>query len=1535
MNRTSAPWSLGRQHVLSPALFQQSLQIHESIGYLFPENLPRPAISYYGTDLKVPISSSTLPWIHRLGHLAELGHIQVALILFSLLSVFRALSSVQSRGDNALHQSNCYSSWRVKNPIAYELISVATQALTAGFLIVSVLRDTTHWSNAAVSIYTLFFSLVRVVSRSHWRFIGLHQANFVSFSLLILLVCAHWLPCIQISTVCHTRTSLGAGSLALVVSLALAFATPREWPSPFVRRDGLGESLLEMPPSPEETCSWLSYYCSYEWFTPTIWRGSRSKLQKEKLPSLPWYDHPALLLDHVRRARVWGKNTLWTTLKLAQSELALMTFWISSAFVLEVVPPFALYMLLDYIDNPQAAVYHPWVWLAIIFLGPTARSVTFQQYIFTSTRIIVRIKSAFTQELYHRLLESLELEENPNGGANPSKKGNEKQIGTATGRIANMISSDIDAIFKARDVILVCFATPLNVTASIVGLYRIVGWPSLVAALILVTSIFFSIYTARAMARAQFKIRDAQDSRISLISEYLSLIKAIKYFSWERFATAKIQASREFEQRYIWRHVVLNTLINVINSAFPYAALLSILFLRVIVQKKPLPSSVAFTTVALVKNVRSRLNMAAFMSRNITAAIVAFKRLDSYYDRCQPLQQYPSGPLCIQGGSFSPSGTASFKLQDINIEFVENGLNVVTGQSGCGKTTLLLSLLGETIKGSGLVTRPRDVGYAPQTAWLLNDTIKKNIILEEAFEAARYRKIIECCCLEPDFDQLLAGDQTLAGENGTTLSGGQRARVGLARALYSKASVLLLDDIFSALDAKTAAKIWELSFCSDLLKGRTVVLVTQVPWIAAQSDLEIMLENGQIKSTEKHLGVVRKPVSVEIALATDAGLNAPDDSNMGGNMISPAAGKDRSVDLVNAEMQARGAARMVYGKYIAYWGHPAFVAACVVMIVIGAATVPLGNLWLAIWTEAYDKERIIDIAYYLGVYAAIIMGEVVLTNVPLIMSKYGGWVAARTIHGRLVQSVMNVSLTWYTDIPIGRVVNRFSRDIAALDNNLSYLANMVLWLVVTLIYRLASISSVLPVFIIPSAITCFIGLIVGEMYTRTGVVLRRLDSSTQSPVFSQFADTLTGLAVIRAREGMPAKFGRILIERLLLWSTAAESLYNANRWVGVRIDLVTSLVSLGAGIIALTKSDTTTSGLIGFSLLNATGLSTTILLLVRSMNDLEVELQSFDRLQEYLEVESEDASDDPLPEEGSSESNVGPTIPRNWPSKGEIEFRDVAIRYDLDGPDILSNINLKLRSGERVAVIGRTGSGKSTLVLSLLRFTHIVSGTILYDGLDITKVPRRRLREALTIIPQEPVLFSGTVGSNLDPTGSVPEAVLQKVIQSTKSIASFQYRRSPQDDSEGQNSDSRQNCFSEPSEGLKLSSPVSAKGENFSHGQRQVLSLCRALVRKSKLMLLDEATANMDHETDRAIQEVLSREVEEGDQDRSLVTIAHRLTTILNYDRVVVMGDGKILETGNPRDLYKAQGHFYNMVQHGGDGDAFKLLGEKWRPERE
>lgn len=504
--------------------------------------------------------------------------------------------------------------------------------------------------------------------------------------------------------------------------------------------------------------------------------------------------------------------------------------------------------------------------------------------------------------------------------------------------------------------------------------------------------------------------------------------------------------------------------------------------------------------------------------------------------------------------------------------------------------------------------------------------------------------------------------------------------------------------------------------------------------------------------------------------------------------------------------------------------------------------------------------------------------------------------------------------------------------MASLDNMLYRLLVATLMLGVGLIYQMAAISSIMPIFLIPGLLAIVIGAATGEAYTRTAVVVKRLVSSSQSPVFSQFADDMAGIQVIRARKGIPQAFANLLAERLRGFNRASETNYNLNRWIGLRVDFVTSIVSVLAGMIAMSKIGVIPAGLVGFSLSNASGLSSSILYLVRMLNELEVEMQSFHRVREYATLEPEEKPTSTVGDDHQSKSltpyhdPLAASISKNWPQTGAIEFRNVTIRYNPNGPDILKDVNLSFSAGERIAVVGRTGSGKSTLVLSLLRFTNIVQGQIIYDGVDITTIPRKRLRDALTIIPQEAVLFNGTVGTNLDPAGEVTPEVCSHALRSCEGIASFQFRdrdvleyngkgngasnSTSQDDENADEATPLPNeqtpllstappalaAVAKSASGLSLDTTVDAKGENFSHGQRQVLSLCRALVRRSKLMLLDEATASMDYETDKGIQAVLRDELFQSGRDRTLVTIAHRLRTIADYDRVVVMGAGRVLE---------------------------------------
>lgn len=523
------------------------------------------------------------------------------------------------------------------------------------------------------------------------------------------------------------------------------------------------------------------------------------------------------------------------------------------------------------------------------------------------------------------------------------------------------------------------------------------------------------------------------------------------------------------------------------------------------------------------------------------------------------------------------------------------------------------------------------------------------------------------------------------------------------------------------------------------------------------------------------------------------------------------------------------------------------------------------TLWLSIWTGSTSKDNdSSNTTKYLLVYIGTVLAFVSLQFLNNFIFQRGGWHAARTMHQRLVAAVIQAPITWFDRTPIGQILNRFGLDTQSMD------AVLVDWLRMTLdnglrfLLRLASIASIMPIFALPAGFFCLIGFATGELYSRAEISIKRLVAVKFAPVFSHFNDTSAGIAVIRGRQ-MDGVFQKLLADKLAQHMRAAEAQFNCNRWVSVRSDLCAATIAATAGCIAYYKSGS--AGLVGFSLTNAIGLSQTILTLVRNMNELEVELNSFQRISDYTRIEAEESQE----EAAELQKN---NIPAAWPSSGRIAFHDVTARYTADGPDVLHGINFVTRPGERIAVIGRTGSGKSTMALSLLRSTKIVSGTVTIDGIDISKIPLQRLRGSIGLIPQDPMLFSGDVQSNLDPSGEMDETELQSVLAACNIV------QRTTDVSKAHKLE------------LSLRTPITSGGRNFSNGQRQIFGLARAICRRSKVVIMDEATASVDHETDKHMQELIRSEF----AGSTIITIAHRLRTIMDYDRVIVMGEGKVLE---------------------------------------
>lgn len=958
-------------------------------------------------------SQSQVPWIKTVAAWATSGYVQVAILV---ISFFWTLASVRASKSIKVTSHNAKAS---QISVGFELGSQITRACSLAFLIIAGVRgDTQQWYNVVLVAGAFVFGLTRLASGLQWRHTALHQANFLLGTSLLILAAAEVLPLLEMNPT-HRPGDMIIGALAsLAAANLVALTTPREWAPPPMIFDLL-DGPEKVAPAPEETCSWWNLYLTFEWLTPLIWKGCRRPVDMDELPPLPWYDEPLYLLSKIQDARAKSSDTLWTVLRFLRKELSLMTLFASTCYSVELVAPFAMYQLLAYLSNPDKAVLSPMIWLVLLFVGPMTKTVLFQQYIFTSTRLIIRVKAAMTQELYHRAMSSMELE----GDILNDAKGQEVTAKKTThaGQLQNLMSGDIDAIWQARDVILIGVGAPVGILLSFVGLYTILGWPALIGSALIIIAIPVPTYVAHLMGKSQRQVKATQDARISLISEYLGSIRAIKYFAWEDAMAKIIDNARDAEQKVLWTIALLYTLLGEAVEFMPMVSLVVMFTLYTSVLKEPLTAQVAFTVLSLVATMRNNIGMFGYLSKNATNAWISFDRLNRYFNNTTPLITYPEGPLRIANATFKRNKKADFTLKNVSIDFVEGGLNTIFGASGSGKTTLLLSILGETIKESGAVTRPEDVAFSSQTAWLQSASIRENILFSSPMEEVRYKRVIEACCLPLDLSELPDGDETEVGENGTALSGGQKARVALARALYSKAPLLLLDDIFSALDSKTTASVWEQCFCSDLLKGRTVVLVTQVKWIAEQADLHVVLENGVITSQEQHIGVVRKPVQVAKDAIEGDGPDAKTTTNgngingvNGGEATKPSATPKPKKDDIAKEMEATGnTGRMSFFQYMTYFGGPAYPFITLLATVVGTASLLATTLWVSVWVDAVDSGDAVDVAYYLGIYAAISVGNLIVDAVVFLIYANGGWQAAKRLHAEFVRSVMNVSLSWY------------------------------------------------------------------------------------------------------------------------------------------------------------------------------------------------------------------------------------------------------------------------------------------------------------------------------------------------------------------------------------------------------------------------------------------------------------------------------------------------------------------------------------------
>ncbi|KAF9259759.1 hypothetical protein L218DRAFT_873993 [Marasmius fiardii PR-910] len=950
-----------------------------------------------------------------------------------------------------------------------------------------------------------------------------------------------------------------------------------------------------------------------------------------------------------------------------------------------------------------------------------------------------------------------------------------------------------------------------------------------------------------------------------------------------------------------------------------------------------------------------------------------------------------------------------FELRDVSVMFPEGELTVVTGPTASGKTALLMAVLGEMTLLSGelvLHKKPQvlrtssseeererytqTISYASQAPWLRHQTIKENILFGYPYEPERYRQVVEACALLPDFDVLEDQDETEIGAGGVSLSGGQKARVALARAVYARTQYVLLDDPLSAVDSHTSRYLYENLLCGPLLRGRTVVLVTHhvdlvIPRahylvrmldgrVDTQGTVRELRERGLLDSIASEEGVQAHRQSLVVEEKEEKGVVIPD---------SPLVmGKKPRRKLVKDEHRETGSVKWkVYKKYLEASSYYIWILlAC--FVVLGQLLGVGEKFWMMQWGRAYrndDMEASHDYAadsythsqhhlyqvplydahaasinaskaistnsgshrgwlginwpnahdhplFYVGIYAAIGLGSVLL-NVFTVIAQYTGALrASRVLFKQLLEKIVRATFRFHDTTPQGRMLNRFGKDIETIDNALARSLSQVNSVMMSFFACVITIIAVFPLFLLPAAVFGFVYRELAIAYLNTGRDLRRMENNTRSPIFSHFGELLEGIVTVRAFSA-ERQFLDGIHKKIDATTKMWHGFWMTNRWLMLNFHCIGAVAVFITALFSISRVDDAAAGIAGVCISSALSFTDTVYWACRFWTNMELDLNSVERVIEYLEVPQEPPA--------IIESNRPPAY---WPSSSAkndslIRVENLSVKYAPDLPDVLHDVSFTLRAGERVGLLGRTGSGKSTLAMSVLRFVDPSSGRILIDGIDISMIGTYDLRSRLTFIPQDARLFSGTLRDNLDPFNEHTDEecldVLYRVqiIQPGNEGGPRKSSNSPSTSTSqppsvhGDNSDESQSATTIDVEGrssnnaITLSTEISSGGTNFSQGQRQLISLARALLRRSSIIVLDEATSSIDFTTDEKIQTAIREEFGQS----LLLTVAHRLRTVIDYDRLIVLDNGRVAEFDTPVNLIQRKdGIFRNMCLKSG-----------------
>ncbi|XP_053212745.1 ATP-binding cassette sub-family C member 4-like [Panonychus citri] len=1112
---------------------------------------------------------------------------------------------------------------------------------------------------------------------------------------------------------------------------------------------------------------------------------------------------------------------------------------------------------------------------------------------------------------------------------------------TDIGYILNILTNDLTRFDELMFTIIYVVLGPLMAIAVLIYMIHVIGLASLGLVLILVLLIPYQAVTAKYSDKFRGQTAKLTDKRIKLMEEMISAIKIIKMFTWEKSFADIISSIRKQEMSKIRNAAILKLMNISVHASAPRIMLFSCLVFHVLLGR-PLTPELAFITLSLCNALRLPVTFHIGNSVGLLfETLVSIRRTQELLllDTRQTMSLTSSEDLSTPKGTISinnyhgkwDKNSNIINLKNVSCKLNPGELLVVIGTVGSAKTCLVMALLEEIATVSGTCKVFGRKAYSPQESWTFSGTIRQNILFGREYSESKYRKVIEVCSLKKDIKSFPYGDNTLVGEKGYSLSGGQKARITLARAVYEDADVYLLDDPLSAVDPGVAEHLFD-KCINGYLKAKTRVLITHQLQFLKRADKILIMNEGEsiafgtfkqlnnigidfikfLKETETETPIQRADEMLSIDELYDGPKGEQKTSARGLKQVnSLMLGDDTDISKIISQQMELKEEKLTFGtlggrvyrEYFLAGGNIVFIVIFLMTTCLSQAIINYADWWISEWSddslalsESYNETVAgIDFKEYsrpfisrnATIYSCVMLALLISVFIRLGMNYRICLKASETLHNRIFARLLRTPLNFFENNPVGRILNRFTRDMGIIDvqiaNNLVFMNLNLLQIVGVIVIT----GIVLPIVIIVAIVVVFVMWFVRKVYLQTARYIVRLEAQTRSPIYNQVATTYEGLTTIRAFQ-YEAKFIRQLY-RLMNDNNSCKFMYfGVSRLIGMSLDL--SIIFLLATILisVLSFPDKFPGGEVGLVISTLLSVFGSLQYGIRLTAEFETNMISVERVLEY----------DKLPLEPSWQTLKANLLPKNWPVVGNIRFNNVFLTYPGSVKPVLKSLTFNVSGGEKIGIVGRTGAGKSSLISVLFRLTEF-EGNISIDGVDIQELGLHDLRNKISIIPQDPLLFTGTIRSNLDPLDEYTEDFIWSTLKAVNLSRTIE---------------------SMPG---GLDAIVTQGGSNLSLGQRQLLCLIRALLQRNRIMILDEATANMDHQTDSLIQETIRKEF----KDCTVLTVAHRLNTIIDMDKIILLDAGQLIEYGEPYLLLKDENsHFKSLVSKTGPSYAKMLF---------